>query len=67
MKYELYYSTGGHAGPYVTKALAVVAAKRLIVGIRNSMDVEIRPYNSPEPGGYGEGHKKSTYVRAKKG
>lgn len=51
--YELFYSNGGHGGPYALKE-ADDAAKRLLAGNRNMEYIEIRPYIVSGPGGFGK-------------
>ena len=49
---ELFYSYGGHGGPYPTVEAAREAARRLIAGSRTLAYVELRPYAKPgETGG----------------
>lgn len=52
-KYELFYSTGGHGGPYIGLRNARAAAKRLLVGSNSLHRIDIRPYEKGAVGGYG--------------
>src|SRR3954464_10142774 len=61
MKYELYYSNGGHGGPYQDFESAVEGAHKLLRGDKNMQGVEARPYNSEAKGGYAINHVGSTY------
>ncbi len=65
MKYELFYSTGGHGGPYNNSDLAIDAAKRLILGDKsNSLNIiEARPVKSLAIGGYSDHNHGSCYVK----
>ena len=64
-KYELYYSTGGHGGPYKSLKEAEKRAKDLIKGDSSGKmkSVEIRPYSSKARGGYKERNEGSKYVK----
>lgn len=46
MKYELFYATGGHGGPYEGKAAALEAARRLVGGANGSY-IDVVPYSQP--------------------
>jgi hypothetical protein len=61
MKYELYYSNGGHGGPYQDFDAAVEGAHNLLRGDKNMQGIEARPYNSEAKGGYAINHVGSTY------
>jgi hypothetical protein len=63
--YELYYSNGGHGGPYLTLTEAKKAAKRLLEGSKTMIAVEIRPSNSGYFGGYNTRNNNSFFVRKK--
>lgn len=54
MIFELFYSYGGHGGPYPSVQEAVETAERLIVGSKTLQSVEIRPYEMGAPGGFGK-------------
>jgi hypothetical protein len=42
MKYELFYSSGGHGGRYSSKAAAIADAKRLMRGRPQERSIEVR-------------------------
>jgi len=46
VKYELFYATGGHGGPYEGKAAALEAARRLVGGA-NGRYIDVVPYSQP--------------------
>lgn len=50
--YELYYSNGGHGGPYKGLKEAKKAALELLDGDKKMYAVEARPYSSTARGGY---------------
>jgi hypothetical protein len=57
-KFELFYSTGGHGGPYPNISAAEEAARRLIKGSGGGRGdrerrIDIRVYDANAPGGYG--------------
>ncbi len=64
-QYELYYSTGGHGGPYHGYEFAINAAKRLMFhDTSKTMNIiEVRPRNSLAIGGYSDHNHGSTYVK----
>lgn len=64
MKYELYYSTGGHGGPYRSPEEAEEWAKRHLSGDKRMKTVEIRPYDSKATGGFKPGNPGSKYIHA---
>lgn len=41
-KYELFYSSGGHGGPYPSIEEAEKAAKRLLCGNKKEHSIEVR-------------------------
>lgn len=49
MMYELFYSTGGHGGPYQTYIGVLKAAKRLL---RHDETITISEYSKTAVGGY---------------
>ncbi len=53
MRFELFYSDGGHGGPYLSEVEAEAAALRLIHGCKTTRRIEIRPYSAEGIGGYG--------------
>lgn len=59
---ELYYSDGGHAGPYADFFAAVEDAKRKIAGDRNTKTIEMRPRGSSARGGFARNNPGSIYV-----
>ena len=52
MKYELYYNTGGHCGPYPNFKEAEKAAKDKLNGCKLMTSIEIRNTNSTFRGGF---------------
>lgn len=66
MNFELYYSTGGHRGPYPNLVDACLSAKRLLASCPTLTVIEIRPRNSTYIGGYGDKHKGSFYYLKQK-
>lgn len=62
MKYELYYNTCGHGGPYPNLEIAWEAAKHLLKGARTMSAIELRPVNSPYSGGYNRDNGDSMFM-----
>ena len=60
--YQLYYSTGGHSGPYKSKKEAEMWAKRYLSGEKRMQTVEIRPYSSDYVGGFKGANRGSKYI-----
>jgi len=52
-RYELFYGTGGHRGPYVGLTAACDAAEALLKGDRSERYISVRPYSIDAVGGYG--------------
>ena len=63
IQFEMYYSDGGHGGPYLDFFMACEEAKRRIAGCRTTDAIEIRPSSSSARGGYRDGNKGSIFVR----
>ena len=64
--YEVYYSDGGHGGPFNTLAYATGYARNYMAGSNGATSaVEIRPRTSIERGGFGRAHIGSFYVEAR--
>jgi len=42
VKCELFYSSGGHGGPYASAELAIAEAKRKLLGCRSEHSIEVR-------------------------
>jgi hypothetical protein len=51
--YELFYSSGGHGGPYWSTIEARAAAERLLLGCPAMQSVDIVERCATAPGGYG--------------
>lgn len=43
-RYELFYSTGGHGGPYRGLGNALASAINIALGMPNEIAVELHPY-----------------------
>lgn len=67
MKYEMYYNSGGHGGPYSDLIMAEQRARDLIKGDKSgkTTSIEIRPHNSKAIGGYSANNKGSIYIETK--
>jgi hypothetical protein len=60
--FELYYSDGGHGGPYGDFFVAIEEAKSRIAGCPSIHAIEIRPRTSPATGGFKSGNAGSSYL-----
>jgi hypothetical protein len=64
MTYEIYYSTGGHCGPFDSLKEASDYALKYLNGLsQQKVAVEIRPENSGITGSFKDGRLCSLYVR----
>lgn len=60
--WELFYSDGGHGGPYHTHGTAIEAARRYIGGFRfRRVEVEVRERGTGR-GGFKAGNPRSLYI-----
>lgn len=54
-RYELFYGTGGHAGPFIGLGNAISEAENRLRGtvVGTERSIRIRPYSAKGLGGYG--------------
>lgn len=51
--YELFYSTGGHSGPFPTMQRAIERATRALEGMFYERHIDVRAYRADDVGGFG--------------